>query len=228
MRLGDMLLKAGVVTPLQLNAALAEQGRWGGKLGRILVRMGALSDELLAMALARQLQLPRADLTAVLAVPDDLKERLDLLVCDKYRVLPLAWIPDRRVVQIAMSDPLDVVAIDDIRRRVGAGLEIFVVGDEALDAALRRLYGAAQADSLTYGAAPDDDGLDLIDNSGKLRRPRRTPAEAGQPSAPPRTAPAEAGAASLAARLDEHVRLRRAVTALLVERGVIRPGEVEL
>lgn len=228
MRLGDMLLQAGVVTPLQLNAALAEQQRWGGKLGRILVRMGALSDELLAMALSRQLNLPRADLAALAAVPEPLKERLDLATCDRYRVIPLAWVPERRTVQLAMSDPLDVMAVDDLRRRLGTGLEIFVVGDDALGAALRHHYGAASADSL--GPADAAGGLPLIDNSGNLRLPgaaSRAPAAPAPPTpsrAPPTPPDGDDGA--VAARVEEHTRVVRAVVELLVERGVIRPGDV--
>lgn len=226
MRLGDMLLQAGVVTPLQLNAALAEQQRWGGKLGRILVRMGALSDELLAMALSRQLNLPRANLAALAAVPEPLKERLDLATCDRYRVIPLAWVPERRAVQLAMSDPLDVTAVDDLRRRLGTGLEIFVVGDDALAAALRHHYGAAAAESL--GPADAAGGLPLIDNSGNLRLPGagRAPAAAAPPrSAPAPPTPPDGDGGIVAARVEEHARVIHAVVELLLERGVIRPGD---
>src|SRR5438094_8478637 len=62
-RIGDLLVKAGVITELQLKAALAEQTQWGGKLGDILVRMEFLTEEVLVRALSKQTGIPRADLT---------------------------------------------------------------------------------------------------------------------------------------------------------------------
>src|SRR5690349_10304689 len=104
-----MLVKAAVINELQLNAALAEQQRWGGRLGQILVRMGALSEDILVLALCRQLALPKAELATMTAVPDVLKERLTQEICERYHVLPMAYIQERRAVQLAMSDPFDVV-----------------------------------------------------------------------------------------------------------------------
>jgi len=65
MRLGDLLMRAGVVTQEQLDGALEQQASWGGKLGSILVRMRALSEDLLVKALSRQLNIPRADLSQI-------------------------------------------------------------------------------------------------------------------------------------------------------------------
>ena len=53
-RIGDLLVKAGVISDAQLKAALAEQGQWGGKLGDILVRMEFLTEEVLVRALSKQ------------------------------------------------------------------------------------------------------------------------------------------------------------------------------
>ena len=57
-KIGDLLVKAGVITDLQLRAALAEQQQWGGKLGDILVRMEFLTEEILVRALSKQTGLP--------------------------------------------------------------------------------------------------------------------------------------------------------------------------
>src|SRR3981189_3439826 len=76
-RIGDLLVKAGVITELQLKAALAEQQQWGGKLGDILVRMEFLTEEVLVRALSKQTGIARADLTgdpdagALAVVPAD-------------------------------------------------------------------------------------------------------------------------------------------------------------
>ena len=62
-RIGDLLVKAGVITELQLKAALAEQLQWGGKLGDILIRMEFLTEEVLVRALSKQTGIARADLS---------------------------------------------------------------------------------------------------------------------------------------------------------------------
>jgi hypothetical protein len=152
MRLGEMLLRANVVTELQLNAALAEQHRWGGKLGQILVRMGALKEELLVLALCRQLSLPKAELDAIGVVPEVLKQRIDQATCEKYHVLPMTYVQERKAIQLAMSDPFDVVALDDLSRKLGTKIEAFLAGEQALMTAIRRLYGAAQTRSLATAA----------------------------------------------------------------------------
>lgn len=232
MRLGEMLLQARVVTELQLNAAIAEQQRWGGKLGQILVRMGALTEDLLVLALCKQLSLPRADLDAVQAVPDALKQRIDRATCERYHILPLAYVAERRAMQLAMSDPFDVAAVDDLTRMLGTRIEPFLVGDNALASAIRRLYSAT---STTTSLQDSGDAMSLIDNSGNLRANRPAPARPPtQPSmsAPPTSTSLPPAAATptqadeLAARIAEHARAVRTVAALLVERGVIRPEDL--
>ena len=249
MRLGEMLMKAGVVTELQLHAAVAEQNRWGGKLGQILVRMGALSEELLVLALCRQLSLPKADLDVIKAVPDALKERLDQATCERYKVLPLAYVQERKAVQLAMSDPFDVVALDDLARRLGTRIEAFLAGDQALSAAIRRLYGSTSMSTSMSGAVSSLGSMDFVDNSGNsLAAFKPPPADVramapsapqldppadlradprGQrtmpplPAPPPTPAPQQMGLASLPARIDEQSRAVRAVAELLAERGFI-------
>ena len=60
-KLGELLLEAGVIDQKRLDAALAEQQRWGGRLGRIIVSMKILSEEAIVQALARQLSIPITD-----------------------------------------------------------------------------------------------------------------------------------------------------------------------
>ncbi len=149
-----MLLRAGVISDLQLNAALAEQQRWGGRLGRILVRMGALAEDILVLALCRQLGLPKAELDGIVDLPDALKQRVDQATCERFHVLPLAYVAERRAIQLAMSDPFDVVALDHVTRLLGTRIEAFLAGDQALAVAIRRLYGAVALSPAPASAPP--------------------------------------------------------------------------
>ena len=226
MRIGDMLFNAKVITDLQLNAALTEQQRWGGKLGQILVRMGALTEDLLVSALCRQLDLPRADLDAIKEIPAALKERLDRSMCERYHVLPLAYVSERRALQLAMSDPFDVVATDDLTRRLGTRIEPFLAGDTAIATAIRRLYSAMSSTSFAPSSAEE---MPFIDNAGNARSaaPAAAPAATVQSVATPAVEFLPEASAQFAARVEEQVRAVRAVAALLVERGVIRHDELQ-
>src|SRR5947199_7747683 len=100
-RIGDLLVKAGVITELQLKAALAEQQQWGGKLGDILVRMEFLTEEILVRALSKQTGIARADLTgepdrqALALIPPD--------VAEEFGLVPVHMKEDGRVIVVAMS-----------------------------------------------------------------------------------------------------------------------------
>src|ERR687884_412642 len=104
-RIGDLLVKAGVITELQLKAALAEQSQWGGKLGDILVRMEFLTEEVLVRALSKQTGIPRADLGG-----ESEKAALSLVpaeVAEEFCLVPTGVKDDGRTVVVAMSDPLN-------------------------------------------------------------------------------------------------------------------------
>src|SRR5499433_2764845 len=84
-KIGDLLVKAGVITDLQLKAALAEQSQWGGKLGDILVRMEFITEEVLVRALSKQTGIARADLSgeadreAIELIPAETAEEFNMV-----------------------------------------------------------------------------------------------------------------------------------------------------
>src|SRR4051812_50409 len=129
-KIGDLLVKAGVITDLQLKAALAEQQQWGGKLGDILVRMEFLTEEILVRALSKQTGIPRADLTgegdrtALGLIPPD--------VAEEYGLVPVASREDGRVLIVAMSDPLNIGVTDHLRSLTGARIEAQLSGSGAI------------------------------------------------------------------------------------------------
>jgi type IV pilus assembly protein PilB len=163
--LGQVLIGAGAIVEAELDAALDEQARTGERLGAILVRRG-LDPEQLARGLARQLRLPHAapplrpDPAAVALVDGGLAARL--------HIVPLA--ATERTLRIAMADPLDIAAMDDLRFRTGRTIEAVVASplavesglvaayhDDAVSAALTRLPAAAAS-----GTAAPGDALDSL------------------------------------------------------------------
>lgn len=159
-QLGDILLEGGHVTPDQLASAVEEQRRLGRSLGRVLVDLGVLTESQLVAALATQIGLKFVDLSdypvdgsAVSRVPD--------MVCRRHHALPIGYEDGRLVV--AMADPANVFAVDDIRSMTGLEVKPVVATKADVDAAINRYHrGDAELDDLTMAMdANADDADDL-------------------------------------------------------------------
>lgn len=140
-KLGEILLEAGVIDKFQLKSALAEQNKWGGRLGNHLVQMGILTEELLVKALSKQLKIPYLDLGQM----EITKETLDLVpqeLAEKFHLVPVAVkkIANKKTLIVAMSDPTNLDAIDELQFRTGHIIKPAVDGDTAIEMAIRKYY----------------------------------------------------------------------------------------
>ena len=245
-RLGELLIRAGLITELQLKAALSEQRKWGGRLGRILVDMNFISEDILIKGLARLLQVPRADLSRM-SVPDEILQRFDPNDCQNRGYLPLQYHAAEKKLTLAMVDVNDLALLDELRFKYGFNFEPAISGEHALlNRARQAFYGAA----MSPAAGDPGGGIQLVDNLGgnvAEQRPapaaetvqaRRIPtgverpavAPAATPVAPAATPAAPAGpAASFTAQLTDiesnqrrQARAIKTVVELLIEKGVIK------
>src|SRR4030095_14210337 len=140
-KLGETLLKDNLITPQQLKEALDYQRVNGGRLASTLVSLGMLSDEEVTAMLSRQygvssvnLDLFEVDPAAVALVPQETAER--------YSVLPLSRVG--ATLTLAMVDPTNVFAIDDIKFMTGLSVEPVVVSEGALNIAVKKYYGTSR------------------------------------------------------------------------------------
>jgi type IV pilus assembly protein PilB len=138
--IGELLLAKGMVTQDQLRQALEIQRQSGGRLGRILVEMGVLPESQLARALAEQWGLPYTELPEQ-TTSGDVARLIPTYLAQRHGVLAVAR-RDSKIV-IAMSDPSNVVAIDDIRLLTGLDVEIVIASSDDIARAHTRLYGIA-------------------------------------------------------------------------------------
>lgn len=218
MRLGDMLLRAGLVNDLQLKSALSEQQRWGGRLGRILVQMNYISEDILVKALAHQMGVPVANVDAA-SVPPAVLQRVDRTVCEAHGVVPIAYISERRTLVVATSDPQNVAMVDELTRRAGVAIELQLSGEFAIARAIVRMFGDQSAPTET---SADESSLKLINNQGstliknvdEVRAEHRARADSTN----------ELG--EMRALADKQARAIRAVADLLIEKGVMSAADV--
>ena len=141
-KLGDLLLKAKLVTQENLDAALKSQREEGGKLGEALVRIGAVSENDITETLSQQFGVPSIDLAHFEVDPSVIKI-VPGEVARKYGVLPVN--KTGATLTIAMGDPTNVFAMDDIKFMTGYNVEPVVASEMALRKAIERHYGTPRS-----------------------------------------------------------------------------------
>jgi hypothetical protein len=151
-RLGELLLRAGVIQESQLRSALAEQKKWGGKLGSLLLSMNFLDEDMLVKALSKQLGLPRVDFST-LKISQKALDTLDPNYADHHQVLPISLDADNSLLVVAMAEPDNLILTDEIAFRAGCRVSVVIAGETALANAIRSHY-FGQGDSDPTGVFP--------------------------------------------------------------------------
>ncbi len=137
-RLGDILVKDSLISADQLKQALDYQKKNGGRLGTCLVKMGLVSDDDITAVLSRQYGVPSINLkfyevdpTVIKLVPQETAIR--------YQIVPLSRVGS--TLTIAMTDPTNVFAMDDIKFMTGFNVEPVVASETAISEAIHKFYG---------------------------------------------------------------------------------------
>lgn len=163
-RLGDLLVEAGKISREQLQEGLDAQRGEGGRLGTHLVRLGFMTDPELVEFLADRYGVPAVDLTE-LEIEDSIIQLVPAEVSRKYTVLPVAKTGAK--LTIAMADPTNVFAMDDIKFMTGYTVEPVVASDTALREAIDEHHGSTHAIELRKVmediADTDEADLEVLD-----------------------------------------------------------------
>ena len=169
-RLGEILLKENLITQDQLQKALEFQRSNGGKLGSCLTRMGFITDDDITGVLSRQYGVPSINLkyyeidpNVIRLIPQDTAQR--------YQVIPLSRVGS--VLTIAMTDPTNVFAMDDVKFMTGFNVEPVVASESAIADAISRFYGATSSNgeelsNLMKDLAEEDQELELAADEAEL------------------------------------------------------------
>src|SRR5881296_2139423 len=141
-RLGDLLVAGGVITPQQLREALAYQRIKGGRLGICLIKLGYLTEDILHSVLTRQFGVALVDLASCEVEADVVK--LLPRDCDvRYQVMPVKRTGN--VLYVALSDPNDVVVLDELRFRTGCKIiEPLLARESQIREAIDKYYGTSK------------------------------------------------------------------------------------
>jgi hypothetical protein len=149
-RVGEILVRAGVIDEMQLSSALGEQSRWGRRLGVTLIKMGMVEEGHLVRALAKQLDLPVASLAGK-RIADDVIALVPMRVASEHGVIPLFVKNEGQTGQLflGMEDPSNLAVLDDLSFRTGMEIHPVMVGPSELGEAMDRYYLGSSAGSST-------------------------------------------------------------------------------
>jgi type IV pilus assembly protein PilB len=164
-RIGDLLLREGLITQDQLNKALQEQRNNGTRVGYNLVKLGYVKETDLTRMLARQHKMPAVDLTKFQVDPR-IAKLIPGELAIKHSVLPLKR--DGRTLTVAMSDPATMSVLDDIKFITRLDIFPVIAGEFTLRNAIEKFYssGEAQMENLLADIADDDD-IEILESEAE-------------------------------------------------------------
>jgi type IV pilus assembly protein PilB len=165
LKIGELLLKAGLITKEQLEEALAKQRETGKRVGSILKELGYITEKQLVEVLARQYGVPAIDLSNVKEIDKKVLSLVPPELCYQYQILPIA--KRGSVLFIAMVDPSNVQAIEDIRFRTGLDVEPVIALESALMEKLEKYYPDFEKSLSVIGEQKEEEdfGFDIEDIS---------------------------------------------------------------
>ena len=159
-KLGELLIKSGKVSQAQLNEALALQRDQGGRVGTNLVKLGYMTEKQLVDSLSQHFKVPAVDLAGI-EVDEGVIKIIPADIARKYTILPVS--KTGATVTVAMIDPTNVFAMDDVKFMTGYKVEPVVASETAIRMAIDRYYGSTHAIELkkVMENLAEDSGGDL-------------------------------------------------------------------
>ena len=145
-RLGDMLVSENVVTPEQIEQAMeARKTNGGKKLGETLVELGFTTEESITRALTRQLGVEMVS-PSTIVIPDEIVSLINPGILRKYMVMPFGYASGgQNVLRVAMADPMDMVAIDDLSMVTHMEIEPYIATTRDIMMCIDKYFGNAEA-----------------------------------------------------------------------------------
>jgi type IV pilus assembly protein PilB len=150
-KLGEILVRENLISPQHLREALDYQREHGGRLGYNLVRLGLVSDDMITAVLSRQYGIPSVNLE-LFDIDESVIRLIPQEVAQKYSVLPLSRVG--ATLTLAMVDPTNVFAMDDIKFMTGLNIEPVVVAEASVQQAIAKYYSSSKEIELAP-TAPD-------------------------------------------------------------------------
>ncbi|MDT8440287.1 MAG: type IV-A pilus assembly ATPase PilB [Desulfuromonadales bacterium] len=163
-RLGELLVRNKMIDEKQLDKALADQKTSGGRLGASLVKLGFIKEEDLAAFLSRQYGVPSINLSEF-EIDTNVIKLISVDVVQKYQLVPVNRAGATLIV--AMADPSNIFAIDDIKFMTGYNVEVVVASETCIKLAIDKYYDQSASFDEVMGNLDDID-LEVVDEEDDI------------------------------------------------------------
>jgi len=165
-RLGELLVNKGLITAKQLDQGLQEQKLSGNKLGTSLIKLGFLSEKQLVSFLSKYYGIPAIDLAEVEIDPEAVK-LIPADVVYKYQSLPIKRVGS--TLRVAMADPSNILAIDEIKFLTSCHVEVFVSTESAIKLAIEKYYDpSAAVAEIMLGTMGEEEKMELLEDAEEV------------------------------------------------------------
>jgi type IV pilus assembly protein PilB len=158
-RLGELLVRANLISEAQLEQAIAQQKAEGSRLGAILTRLGWVTEEEVSRCLSEQYGIPYTDLDSQ-TIPPEVIRLIPPSIALKHLVIPVARMGT--TLTMAMADPTNVFAVDDIKFMTGLKVELRVATESAVRRAIDRFYDSSET-LQNVMASIEDAGMQVME-----------------------------------------------------------------
>ena len=158
-KLGEILVRENLISAQHLREALDYQREHGGRLGYNLVKLGLVTDDMITAVLSRQYGIPSVNLD-LFKIEDPVLRLIPQEVAQKYSVIPLSRVG--ATLTLAMVDPTNVFAMDDIKFMTGLNVEPVVVAEVSIQQAIAKYYGTSREIELST-VTVDDAVFEAVD-----------------------------------------------------------------
>src|SRR5688572_20836242 len=160
-KLGEILVRENLISPQHLREALDYQRQHGGRLGFNLVKLGLISDDMITAVLSRQYGIPSVNLD-LFSIDSSVLSLIPQEVAQKHSVLPLSRVG--ATLTLAMVDPTNVFAMDDVKFMTGLNVEPVVVAEGSVQQAIAKYYGTSR--EIELASIPEKESAEAAGKNG--------------------------------------------------------------
>jgi type IV pilus assembly protein PilB len=162
-RLGELLVRENLISLQQLQKAQDEQRKTGGRIGSLLVKQGAIAETELTGFLSKQYGVPAISLKDF-DIDEEVLKLIPRVTAEKHQVIPVNRAGSSLIV--AMSDPSNIFAIDDVKFLTGYNVEVVVASEQAIREAIEKYYAEKGPDLDEVMQGFDDSEVSIVENDG--------------------------------------------------------------
>jgi type IV pilus assembly protein PilB len=170
--IGDLLVEKSYITPEMLKAAMAEQASSGKRLGAVLVDRGLVTEDQLMETISQRLGIPQVSLS-LMVLPPHAVQKISAETARRYTVIPIFFIGN--TLTLAMADPLNIIAIDEIKYQTGCEIKRAVCRSSEIKQAIDQYYSVADSLHDIIGARRPDTEEEIAATIASQREEAESP-----------------------------------------------------